>query len=120
DPFTIIRNLGGQPITGTFDQLADGSLLTLNELVFKISYRGGTGHDVVLTVVQTSAPPPESPEPYVRHLYLDLLGRPVDPSGLGPGTGPGRVALQRRLGGAEQQGITPGLVEGLVQGFLEP
>jgi autotransporter-associated beta strand protein len=54
-PFLIIDNRGPNPVTGTFAGLPEGASVTANGLSFTISYRGGTGNDVVLT--RTAAPP---------------------------------------------------------------
>jgi fibronectin-binding autotransporter adhesin len=48
--FTIINNDGADPITGTFAGLPEGSSVVLSGQSFQISYVGGTGNDVVLTV----------------------------------------------------------------------
>jgi hypothetical protein len=50
--FTIIENHSGAPVTGTFAGLPEGATLTMRGTTFQISYAGGTGHDVVLTVTQ--------------------------------------------------------------------
>ncbi|MBC7512329.1 hypothetical protein H7142_01555 [Candidatus Saccharibacteria bacterium] len=55
--FTIIDNQGAKPVTGTFNSLPESATFTQNGVVFKISYVGGTGNDVTLTVVnQPTAP----------------------------------------------------------------
>jgi fibronectin-binding autotransporter adhesin len=48
--FVIINNDSTDAVTGTFSGLAEGATFTLGGSVFKISYVGGTGNDVVLTV----------------------------------------------------------------------
>ena len=48
--FTIINNDGTDPVVGTFAGKPEGSTITLSGLVFSISYVGGTGNDVVLTM----------------------------------------------------------------------
>jgi fibronectin-binding autotransporter adhesin len=48
--FTIINNDLTDPITGTFSGLPEGAGLSVNGYSFKISYVGGTGNDVVLTL----------------------------------------------------------------------
>ncbi|MFI5460266.1 MAG: beta strand repeat-containing protein [Isosphaerales bacterium] len=55
ESFTIIRSTG--PIVGTFKGLSEGALVLINNLPFKISYAGGNGDDVVLTVVGPVMPP---------------------------------------------------------------
>jgi autotransporter-associated beta strand protein len=47
--FTIINNDGADAVTGTFAGLTEGSFLLLNGQELFISYRGGTGNDVVLS-----------------------------------------------------------------------
>jgi hypothetical protein len=47
--FTIIKNNGSSPITGTFNNLPQGATVMIGGKPFSISYTGGTGHDVVLT-----------------------------------------------------------------------
>jgi autotransporter-associated beta strand protein len=51
DTYTLINNIGSSPITGTFAGLKEGATLTVDGTNFRISYVGGTGNDVVLTVV---------------------------------------------------------------------
>jgi len=48
--FTLVDNDAADPISGTFAGLAEGATLTLNNIPFTISYTGGSGNDVVLTV----------------------------------------------------------------------
>jgi autotransporter-associated beta strand protein len=50
--FTIIKNRSGSSVVGTFSQ---GSGFTFNGYVFGINYAGGSGHDVVLTVLAKNA-----------------------------------------------------------------
>jgi autotransporter-associated beta strand protein len=49
--FVIINNDGGEPITGTFTGLPQGATITVGLYKFVISYVGGTGNDVVLTLI---------------------------------------------------------------------
>jgi len=49
--FTLIDNDGTDPVAGSFLNYAEGSLLVVDDVVFRISYVGGTGNDVVLTRV---------------------------------------------------------------------
>jgi fibronectin-binding autotransporter adhesin len=55
DTFRLIDNDDTDPIAGTFAGLAEGSLFTAGAATFRISYVGGTGNDVTLTVVETPA-----------------------------------------------------------------
>ena len=47
---TLINNTSAIPISGTFSNLADGSTLTVGSNTYRVSYEGGTGNDLTLTV----------------------------------------------------------------------
>ncbi|MEY4615040.1 MAG: hypothetical protein RL179_3013, partial [Planctomycetota bacterium] len=47
---TIINNGNSVPINGQFKGLVEGASITVGNTIFTISYKGGTGNDVVLTV----------------------------------------------------------------------
>jgi autotransporter-associated beta strand protein len=49
--FTVISNTGLSPIAGTFHNLRDGAIITVNGSNFQASYTGGDGNDLTLTVV---------------------------------------------------------------------
>jgi len=49
--FTVIENTAATPIAGIFNNLADGSTFTADGNTFQVSYEGGTGNDLTLTVV---------------------------------------------------------------------
>jgi autotransporter-associated beta strand protein len=49
--FTAISNTSANPIGGTFSNLADGAIVTVNGNNFQASYTGGDGNDLTLTVV---------------------------------------------------------------------
>jgi autotransporter-associated beta strand protein len=49
--FTAIDNTAATPIAGTFANLADGGIVTINGNNFQASYEGGDGNDLTLTVV---------------------------------------------------------------------
>lgn len=55
DSFTIVEKLGSNPIVGTFQGLAEGERFVVSNRLFQITYRGGTGNDVVLTRVEPPA-----------------------------------------------------------------
>lgn len=55
--FVIITNTGVSAITTTFANLQQNGLITNNGVVFKISYSGGSGNDVELTVVDAPFAP---------------------------------------------------------------
>ncbi len=52
--FTVIENTGPAPTLGQFDELPEGALMLLgfSPLVARISYRGGDGNDVTLTLIE--------------------------------------------------------------------
>ena len=49
--FTVISNTSANPIAGTFANLADGSTFTVGRNNYQVSYSGGDGNDLSLTVV---------------------------------------------------------------------
>ena len=59
--FTIIKQTGGGSVTGNFNGLPQGSIITVGSQSFQISYVGGSGHDIVLTAKSspsvTTTPP---------------------------------------------------------------
>lgn len=57
ETFTIINNQGTSPVTGTFTNLAEGATFSLGGYVFRISYVGGDGNDVVLTTLSVPTTP---------------------------------------------------------------
>ncbi len=50
--FTVISNTSASPISGTFDSLPDGSVITAGPNTLQVNYEGGDGNDLTLTVVQ--------------------------------------------------------------------
>lgn len=58
DAFTIIDNDGSDAVTGTFKDLAEGATFKLSGYVMKVTYKGGDGNDVVVTVMSV----PNSPD----------------------------------------------------------
>lgn len=62
DTFTIINNRGTSPIEGSamFKDLPEGAEITVDGAIFKISYVGGDGNDVVLTALNDSVAPKAS------------------------------------------------------------
>lgn len=55
DQFVIINNDGADAITGTFSGLPEGATVTAGFFTFAISYTGGSGNDVVLTLTSVPA-----------------------------------------------------------------
>ena len=54
--YTIINNTGSSPVSGQFNNLAEGSIVKLSDIPFTVSYVGGgpSGHSVVLTALNES------------------------------------------------------------------
>jgi len=55
--YLIIDNDGTDAIVGTFNGLPEGAVIISGGQVFSVSYRGGSGNDLVLTAVPASAIP---------------------------------------------------------------
>lgn len=55
--YTIINNDGSDAVVGTFTGLAEGATMTVNGYVFRVSYVGGDGNDITLTVVSVPSVP---------------------------------------------------------------
>jgi fibronectin-binding autotransporter adhesin len=73
--FTIINNDVSDSVSGTFAGLAQGATFVVNGVTFQISYTGGTGNDVVLTVQSGgSIPSVPTPIPTLQWWALWLLG----------------------------------------------
>jgi autotransporter-associated beta strand protein len=47
---TLISNTSANPISGTFSNLPDGGIVTVGRNQLKVSYEGGDGNDLTLTV----------------------------------------------------------------------
>jgi hypothetical protein len=74
DMVTLVNNLSAVPLTGG---PSNGASVILGQMGFTAAVNTGTGNnDVVLTAVGTRN------QIYVSNLYVVLLDRPVDPSGL--------------------------------------
>ena len=84
DTFTIIDNKGPYPIEGSamFKDLPEGAEVTVGGAIFKISYVGGDGNDVVLTALNDSVAPkaskdskaPKVPNTGGEKLAVNLIG----------------------------------------------
>lgn len=87
DTFTIINNRGTAPIEGSamFKDLPEGAEITVDGAIFKISYVGGDGNDVVLTALNDSVAPkasvaskdpkaPKAPNTGGEKLAVNLIG----------------------------------------------
>src|SRR5439155_19436867 len=47
----VIDNTSASPIAGTFSNLPDGGTFTSNDNTYQVSYEGGDGNDLTLTVL---------------------------------------------------------------------
>lgn len=56
DRFTIINNDGSDVVNGTFDRLTENSTFVRDGVSYRVSYMGGDGNDVTLTVLASSLP----------------------------------------------------------------
>lgn len=59
--YTIIDNDGADAVAGTYAGYAEGAAFQQGSNWFRIGYAGGSGNDVVLTVIAEPAPPPAGP-----------------------------------------------------------
>src|SRR5262249_20734986 len=86
--FTIIDNTGTAPVSGTFARLPEGGTTTVNGTTFRISYVGGTGNDVVLTVDRgvTTTTLTATPNPAARGATVTLTAAVASPAGTPDGT----------------------------------
>lgn len=57
ESYIIVNNDGSDAVTGTFTGLAEGVTFAVNGYTFQITYKGGDGNDVVLTVKNVPAVP---------------------------------------------------------------
>jgi hypothetical protein len=58
--FTIISNDGGDAVSGTFANLAEGATVSVGGQTYQISYVGGDGNDVTLGTIEFNDPPVNS------------------------------------------------------------
>jgi hypothetical protein len=71
--FVIINQGGSSAVTGTFLGLPEGAPLSINGQPFTITYKGGTGNDVVLIAGATTGVPALGPVAGIA-LALMLMG----------------------------------------------
>jgi autotransporter-associated beta strand protein len=55
DRFTLINNDGTDPIVGTFTNASEGAVVNMGGTLFRITYKGGDGNDLVATAVPAPA-----------------------------------------------------------------
>lgn len=90
--FTIISNDGTDAVSGTFNGLAEGATFTVTGVTYTITYQGGDGNDVVLTVKAVDA----SQLPKVPNTGMHLVAaHPVMVVGTVSAMAVGMVALSR-------------------------
>lgn len=80
--FVIINQAGTQAVSGTFKDLPEGATFTQNGVVFKISYVGGDGNDVTLTVQNTPTAPNTGFSLVTAHPVMTLIATAVAVLGL--------------------------------------
>lgn len=61
DVFTVVTNDGVDPIAGTFAFLPEGAVIVFKGARLQISYVGGTGNDITLTVIAAAVTPESVP-----------------------------------------------------------
>lgn len=74
EKYTIIDNDSNDAVTGTFSGLAEGATFNISGNVFKITYTGGDGNDVVLSVVSVPTTPNTGFALITASPVLTLLG----------------------------------------------
>ncbi|WP_340375069.1 autotransporter [Streptomyces sp. SS7] len=57
EDLTVLDHTGRGAVSGTFDGLREGAEVRLGDTVYRISYRGGDGNDVVLTADAAGSSP---------------------------------------------------------------
>ncbi len=82
DTFTIIDNRSSTDVDGTFKNLPEGTTIKVKDVVFKITYKGGDGNDVVLSVVSAPTTPDTGFADLSSSPMTTLLGTLVVASGL--------------------------------------
>jgi hypothetical protein len=70
--YTIIDNDGTDAIIGTFSNMPEGSTFTINGVVMEITYNGGDGNDIVLSVVSVPATPATGFASIARNPFTSL------------------------------------------------
>lgn len=80
--FTIIKNNGGGTVTGTFKGLGEGASFISGGVTYTVTYKGGSGNDIVLTVTKVDA------------AVAAAASKPADTPPKTPNTGFGLIAAQ--------------------------
>ena len=85
--FTIVDNDGTDAVTGTFTSLPEGAMFTSGGVDFQISYVGGTGNDITLTVrastvaTSTTVSSTSASTPYGTRAVFHMSVRPAPAAG---------------------------------------
>ncbi len=95
--FVIINNDGTDSVSGTFSGLPEGATFDANGQLYRISYAGGTGNDVVLTALQ--------------QVTATVINSSPNPASAG--TGVTFTATVRATGGVPVPGGTVSFFDGL-------
>jgi hypothetical protein len=74
DTFIIVDNDSNDAITGTFANLAEGATFTVDGYVFKVTYKGGDGNDVAITVQTVPTTPNTGVQLLAANPLLTLAG----------------------------------------------
>jgi hypothetical protein len=82
DVFRIVDVQGDAAVQGTFAGLAEGATFSVGRVSFRISYVGGTGNDVTLTVTAVPPPPPGGGP----NLSVESYSDSPDPTSIGGNT----------------------------------
>ena len=77
DSFSIVTKLGTGAVTGTFQGLPEGQRFVVSNRVFQITYRGGTGNDVVLTRLSAPAVSLSITGPHLDEMQISGRGVPT-------------------------------------------
>jgi hypothetical protein len=110
--FTIVDNDAADAVTGTFNGLAEGATFTASGVTYKISYVGGDGNDVVITVQKVdaaavaaaAAAAPAVAAPKAPNTGLALVAaHPMTTLAVTLMTSAGMIGLARRLKPVQQR-----------------
>ena len=82
EEYVIIEQAGSKAVKGTFKDLPEGATFEQNGVVFKISYVGGDGNDVTLTVQNTPTAPDTGFALIANNHFAVLAGLAVVTGGL--------------------------------------
>jgi fibronectin-binding autotransporter adhesin len=71
--FVVIDNDGSDAVSGEFDGMPAGSTFTVDGVTYRISYSGGDGNDVTLTVIDSSVGEPDTGLPKTANVAFIAL-----------------------------------------------